>query len=286
MAWRRLAFGISGAIIACGLAVLAARGGLPLGFDFTGGTAVVARFAAPVSADALRAAIPGEETVQRFGPLAHNEFLIRLPQAEAVADLEAGVNTIRTALGASGLPQSEIMGSDTMGAALGADFRNKGVLATIASVAGITAYIALRFRPSFAAGAVVATVHDMVVTVSMLAVFGYDLTLNTVAAVLTIAGYSVNDTIVIFDRVRENLRHRGAGSIADAVNLAVNQTLGRTVITAGTTFLAVLALYLFGGDALRGFAFAMLVGITTGTYSTVFIAAPIAAMVARTRRRG
>ena len=120
-------------------------------------------------------------------------------------------------------------------------------------------------------------------TVAMLGAFGYDLTLNTVAAILTIAGYSVNDTIVIFDRVRENLRTARGMPIASAVNLAVNQTLGRTIITAGATFLSVLALFLFGGEVLRGFAFAMLVGIATGTYSTVFVAAPIAALLARRR---
>jgi preprotein translocase subunit SecF len=158
------------------------------------------------------------------------------------------------------------------------------VLATVASLAGISAYIALRFRPSFAAGAIVATAHDIVVTVAMLGAFGYDLSLNTVAAILTIAGYSVNDTIVIFDRVRENLRSARGMPIAAAVNLAVDQTLGRTIITAGATFLSVLALFLFGGEVLRGFAFAMLVGIVTGTYSTVFVAAPIAALLAKKRR--
>jgi preprotein translocase SecF subunit len=128
-----------------------------------------------------------------------------------------------------------------VGAAIGADLQKKGVLATVASLAGISAYIALRFRPSFAAGAIVATAHDIVVTVAMLGAFGYDLSLNTVAAILTIAGYSVNDTIVIFDRVRENLRSARGMPIAAAVNLAVNQTLGRTIITAGATFLSVLA---------------------------------------------
>ena len=135
--------------------------------------------------------------------------------------------------------------------------------------------------PSFAAGAIIATAHDIVVTVAMLGAFGYDLTLNTVAAILTIAGYSVNDTIVIFDRVRENLRTTRGMPIADAVNIAVNQTLGRTIITAGATFLSVVALFLFGGEVLHGFAFAMLIGIATGTYSTVFVAAPIAAILAR-----
>jgi preprotein translocase SecF subunit len=153
----------------------------------------------------------------------------------------------------------------------------------MASLVGIAAYIAVRFRPSFAAGAIAATLHDIAVTVSLLAISGYDLSLNVVAAILTITGYSVNDTIVTFDRARENLRAMPHASLERAVNVAVNQTLGRTIITAGTTFLAVLALFVFGGDVLHGFAFAMLVGIVSGTYSTIFIAGAIA--IALSRRR-
>jgi SecD/SecF fusion protein len=289
MSCRTYAFAFSTAIVTTGLALVVLRGGLPLGLDFTGGTAVVARFASAVSEDDVRRAIPGDESVQRYGASPDRTLLIRLPQPPAAAGgtdagLEAGVHTIETALAAADVPAFDIVGSEMVGPAIGAEMQQKGALATIASIAGITAYIALRFRPSFAAGAIVATVHDIVVTVSMLSLCHYDLTLNTVAAVLTIAGYSVNDTIVIFDRVRENLRTTGSVSIASAVNLAVNQTLGRTVITAGATFLSVLALFVFGGDVLHGFAFAMLVGIVTGTYSTVFVAAPIAALLARRSR--
>jgi len=288
MSWRRLAFAFSTVVVAASVAILAARGGVPLGLDFTGGMAVVAEFESAISEDAVRGAIPGDETVQRYGPAADHALLIRLPQASAAGggsdDIEAGVNVVRTAVANASLPAFEVARSDAISAALGLDFQRKAMLATFASLAGITAYIALRFRPSFAAGAIVATAHDIAITVSMLGVFGYDLTLNTVAAVLTIAGYSVNDTIVIFDRVRENLRTAGRVSIADAVNLAVNQTLGRTFITAGTTFLAVLALFVLGGDALHGFAFAMAVGVTTGTYSTIFIAAPIGALLPRRAR--
>ncbi len=159
--------------------------------------------------------------------------------------------------------------------------RRKGAYATLASLGGITGYIALRFRPSFAAGAIAATFHDILVTASFLSLSGYDLSLNVVAAMLTITGYSVNDTIVTFDRVRENLRTLPRASLDQAVNAAVNQTLGRTIITAGTTFLAVLALFCFGGDVLRGFAFTLLVGIVSGTYSTVFIAAALSVMLSR-----
>ena len=283
MSVRKYAFTASALVIAAGLALVLSRGGLPLGLDFTGGTSVVAKFASPVAEDDIRRAIHGDETVQRYGPDADHAVVIRIPQPPDSADPEAGVTTIRTALASAGLPAFDISGSETIGPAVGRDLRQKGAWATVASLAGISAYIALRFRPSFAAGAIIATGHDLVVTVSMLALGGFDLTLSTVAAVLTIAGYSVNDTIVIFDRVRETIRSARGMSMTQAVNLAVNQTLSRTIITAGTTFLSVLALYLFGGDALQGFAFAMLVGIITGTYSTIFVAAPVAAMLARRR---
>ena len=285
--WHTIA--LSAAVVAACAGQIAARGGMPIGLDFTGGTAVVTTFASAVSEEDVRRAIPGDESVQQYGPAENHALLIRLPQsAEGAArmetEIEAGVTAIRAALDAAQLPPFQIEGSQMVGAAIGADLQRKGLLATAASLTAITAYIALRFRPGFAAGALVASAHDLVVTVAMLGAFGYDLTLTTVAAILTIAGYSVNDTIVIFDRVRENLRTSKDLPIASVVNLAVNQTLGRTIITAGATFLSVLALYLFGGEVLEGFAFAMLVGIATGTYSTVFVAGPVAVLVSRARR--
>jgi preprotein translocase subunit SecF len=183
------------------------------------------------------------------------------------------------AIGRANLGKFEVLSTEVVGPVIGAALQRKGIYATLASIIGITIYIALRFRPSFAIGAIVATFHDILVTLAFLAFFGYDLSLNVVAAILTITGYSVNDTIVIFDRVRENLKFQRRDSLATIVNTSVNQTLGRTIITAGTTFLAVFALYLFGGDVLKGFAFTMLVGIVSGTYSTVFIASAIAILL-------
>ena len=166
------------------------------------------------------------------------------------------------------------------------DLQRKGIYATLASIVGITVYIGLRFRFAFAIGAIAATLHDVLVTLAFLFFFGYDLSLNVVAAILTITGYSVNDTIVIFDRVRENLRTKRREPLEQVVNASVNQTLSRTVITAGTTFLAVLSLYLFGGEVLEGFAFTMLVGIISGTYSTIFIAAAIAILLSGKQAKG
>jgi preprotein translocase subunit SecF len=152
------------------------------------------------------------------------------------------------------------------------------VLATVLSLVGILLYIAFRFQFSFAVGAVVASIHDLLVTFAFLAFFQYDLSLNVIAAILTVAGYSTNDTIVIFDRVRENMRGMRRDNLYNIVNTSVNQTMNRTVITAGTALLSALALFFFGGDVLHGFAFTMIVGIITGTYSSVFIASAIASI--------
>ena len=157
---------------------------------------------------------------------------------------------MQQALQAAGLPKFEIISRDIVGPVIGADLQRRGIWATLASMAAITLYIAFRFRPTFAIGAIVATFHDVFVTLAFLTFFGYELSLNVVAAILTITGYSVNDTIVIFDRVRENMRSMRKDSLETVVNTSVNQTLSRTLITAGTTFLSVLALFLFGGEAL------------------------------------
>jgi preprotein translocase SecF subunit len=150
---------------------------------------------------------------------------------------------------------------------------------------GIMGYIAIRFRWSFGVGAFVATLHDLLITMSIFTFAGYELSLNVMASVLTLIGYGVNDQIVIFDRVRENLRISRSEPMNSVINKSVNQTLRRTVVTAGVTALAVLGLYLFGGEVLRPFAFVMLVGVITSTYSTVFIASAVAELLSRHRRR-
>jgi SecD/SecF fusion protein len=279
MSHRTAALWASAVIIAAGLALTMARG-LPLAIDFTGGTAVVAQFDGPVNEELVRRAVPGSSMVQRYGPQSDHAVQIRVRAAgPGDGDDEASVRNIEAALDASPLPASRIVGSTTIGPAIGKDLQGKGAWAMAGALAGISAYLAVRFRPSFATGAAVAVGHDIVVTVAMLSLCGYDLDLNVVAALLTVAGYSVNDTIVIFDRVRERLRAVGRGAMDVAVNTAVAQTLGRTIITSGTTFAAVLALYLFGGTALEGFSFTVLVGIVVGTWSSVFVAAPVAALV-------
>jgi protein-export membrane protein SecD/preprotein translocase SecF subunit len=284
--WRWQALTFSALIVIAGLGLAVIRGGIPLSIDFSGGSTLTVKFAGPVSEERVQEALHGREIVQRYGEGGENEVLIRIPQSAAEHEgetLAAQTTRAIAAMQAAGLPQLELTGSETIGPAIGADMRRKGAYATLASLAGITGYIALRFRPSFAAAAIAATFHDIAVTVSFLSLSGYDLSLNVVAAMLTITGYSVNDTIVTFDRVRENLRASSRNSLEQTVNAAVNQTLGRTIITAGTTILAVLALFLFGGNALEGFAFTLLIGIVSGTYSTVFIAAALSVMLSRPR---
>jgi len=289
--WRWHALVLSGLVILAGFGFMATRGGMPMGIDFTGGTIVVAKFDQPVADDAVRNAlnsVPGEKVIQSYGDPADNAKLIRLPQIaqEEGAALEQGARAVVQALTAAGLPKFEILSQEIVGPVIGRELQLKGIYATLASIVGITIYIAFRFRPAFAIGAIVATLHDVFVTLAFLAFFGYDLSLNIVAALLTITGYSVNDTIVIFDRVRENMRSARREPLEKVVNTAVNQTLGRTIITAGTTFLSVLALFLFGGEVLHGFAFTMLVGIVSGTYSTVFIAAAIAIILGNRQGAG
>lgn len=284
--WRWYAIALSLVVIAAGAGLIATKG-LPLGVDFKGGSIVILKFDQAVTEDQVRQALqplPGDKTVQKYGAAGSNEILIRLPQSveqESGANLEKDVKAATDAVAAANIGRFDVVGTELVGPVVGAQLQKKGLYATLFSILGITVYIALRFRFTFAMGAIAATFHDILVTIAFLTFFGYELSLNVVAAILTIVGYSVNDTIVIFDRVRENFRFMRKESLEEVVNTSVNQTLSRTIITAGTTFLAVLALFLFGGDVLEGFAFTMLVGIISGTYSTVFIAAAIAIILSR-----
>jgi len=289
--WRWHAIAFSALIVLAGIAFIWSKGGMPLGIDFKGGTIIIVEFEKSVPEDSVRAALdkmPGEKVVQQYGAASANQILIRLPQSierEEGANLDRDVQTATAALQQSNLGKYKVIGTEIVGPVIGAQLQRKGLLATLFSILGITVYIGFRFRFSFAVGAIAATFHDILVTLAFLAFFGYDLSLNVVAAILTITGYSVNDTIVIFDRVRENFRSMSRDSLERVVNTSVNQTLGRTVITAGATLLSVVALYLFGGEVLEGFAFTMMVGIISGTYSTIFIAAAIAIILSRKREQ-
>ncbi|MDP1571277.1 MAG: protein translocase subunit SecF, partial [Vicinamibacterales bacterium] len=282
--WRFHAIALSALVLLVGVGLMVSRGGLPMGVDFTGGTIVVVKFQQAVGEDAVRRALdglPGEKVVQSYGDPSENEVLVRLPQIgeEEGANLEEGARAVVGAIEGAGLGGFEVLSTEIVGPVIGRELQLKGIYATISSLVGILLYIWLRFRLTFAAGAIVATLHDVLVTLAFLSFFGYELSLNLVAAILTITGYSVNDTIVIFDRVRENLRSMRREPLEQVVNLSVNQTLPRTIITSGTTLMAVITLFAFGGEVLKPFAFAMIVGIIAGTYSTVFIAAAIAILL-------
>ena len=285
--WRWHAIILSAAVIGSGLFTIVSRGGLPLGVEFSGGTLVRVKFDRPTSEDTVRNALgplSAQATVQTYGNPADNEILIRLPLRpgqEQGTSLEEDAKQIEATLQAANIGNPTLRNREIVGPTIGQDLKSKGIWATLTALGGILVYIALRFRLSFGIGAIVATLHDVLVTLVFLTWFGYELSLNVIAAILTITGYSVNDTIVVFDRVRELQRQSRKEPLDQVVNKAVNQTLSRTIITAGTTFLAVLALFLFGGEVLRGLSFTLLVGIVTGTYSTVFIAAAIAIILSR-----
>ena len=277
--WRWHAVALSWIIILAGLGVILTKG-IPRGIEFAGGTAVIMQFDTEPSIEQVRGALDrtfgGQNVVvQTYGDASQRQVLIRVPQvgAESGDTISQTRQAVEAAVKEANLGNSSVIGTEIVSPTVGRELTRKGLLATVLSLVGILAYISFRYQLSFAVGAVIATIHDLLITMAFLAFFQYDLSLNVIAAILTVAGYSTNDTIVIFDRVRENLRSMRRDGLSEVINASLNQTLGRTVITAGLTLLSVVALFFFGGEVLRGFAFTMIVGIITGTYSSVFIAA-------------
>jgi preprotein translocase subunit SecF len=280
--WEALV--ISWVIIIAGVGMIWTKG-IPLGVEFSGGTQVILQFDRErPSIDQVRSALdrhfPGggqNVVVQTYGTLAERKILVRLPHTgrESGTELTQTADQIQAAIQAGNIGTFKVVGTDVVGPVVGRELTSKGTWAFGLSLFFILLYLWFRFELSFAVGATVATLHDILITMAFLMFFRYDMSLNIIAALLTMTGYSTNDTIVIFDRIRENLRGMRKDNIKEIVNVAVNQTLNRTIITGGTALLSVVALYLFGGEVLRGFAFTMIVGILTGTYSSVFIAAAI-----------
>jgi len=259
---------------------LVARG-VHYGVEFSGGTQIIARFQKTPEVDKIRDAVekvsPGA-VIQTYGEASQNKVLIRIGSHEG-QDPEIDTQA-RGVVGSLGREYSQNpvieQSSEIVGAIVGAELRQKAIQLTVLGLLFQLVYIAVRFKGGiWGAAAGLACLHDVIICVGFLALSGYEITLNVIAALLTLVGYSVNDTIVIFDRVRENLRQRRKEPLVKILNDSINQTLTRTLISNGTTFLAVLGLYVFGGEVLRGFGFTMVVGILIGTYSTVFIAAPI-----------
>jgi preprotein translocase subunit SecF len=291
LAKRRIFLLISVLLLLAGLASALVRqlsGQEPfnLGVDFRGGTVVTAKFKQRPTDDAIRAALTregvGDAVVQ---PVLNkqDEFLIKLAQqgsseeAQSQAQVDVGRTKVTEALSSFGSEGDawSIIGTEAVGPVAGRQLRNQAITVTLLALVGILLYIAFRFEWTYGAAAVITVFHDVLVTLSFFSIFQWEVNLTVIAALLTLVGFSVNDTIVTFDRIRENLRLHRRDSLYKTTNDAINQTLSRTVITGGLVFLSVLALVLFGGEVLRGFSLALFVGIIVGTYSTIAIASPI-----------
>lgn len=258
-----------------------------LGVDFKGGTVVTARFKQKPDDEAIRSALTAKgvrDAVVQPVTDRPDTVLIKVP-LENGKDGRTQVRDALNTFGAEAEPTLElgadpnavykIVGTDAVGAIAGAQLRNKAIAVTLAALVGILMYIAFRFEWTYGAAAVIAVFHDVLVTLGFFSIFQIEVSLNVIAALLTLVGFSVNDTIVVFDRVRENRKLHRRDSLYKITNDAINQTLSRTVITNGLVFLSVLALVLFGGDVLRAFSLALFIGVIFGTYSSIAIASPI-----------
>ncbi len=272
---RRIAYAITGAVLTlffvAAIVFQFSRGSwLNYGVDFTGGTLVQVRFEQATSVNDLREILAGTE-ITRFG--GENEFLIRAPVYEEGTDAAAPVVA---ALGeAFGQGTFEVVRTEAVGAKIGGELQQRALMAILVSFLFTLIYLAFRFEWRFGAAAVIATAHDILLTLGLISVLQREVSLPTVAAVLTIVGYSLNDTIVIFDRIRENLAGAGRREpFITVLNRSINETLPRTVLTTATTLATLLALFLFGGAVIRDFALILIVGIVLGTYSSIFVAAP------------
>lgn len=273
--WRYKAVVISTILNVICLALLFVRGP-NLGIDFAGGSLVQVRFVAPTQADDVRVALRdtvGFVDIQNLGR-EQTEFLIRIPQSsEQAADVTKKVTaTLEEKFGKG---QVEILRVESVGPRVGAALRGKAVWAVLFSTLMMGSYIWLRFEWRFGVGAVVALLHDVIITVGFLVALNYEFDLTILAALLTVVGFSVNDTVIVSDRIRENRRKDRRSTLAQVINRSVNETLSRTILTTGTAVLVVLALYLLGGPVIHGFAFSLLIGFVVGTYSSIFIASPI-----------
>lgn len=282
----RIAGLVVSAVLSAASIVLFFHPGLHLGIDFSGGIVMEVRTPGPADVGQIRAALAaehvGEQGVQRFG--GENDVLIRLPSQPDEQATQATVGRIRVAL-EQAVPGARVVRTDAVGASVSGELFRDGLLALAISLLMILAYIWFRFEWEFAVGAVVTLILDVTKTVGFLAVTGLDFDLVMVAAILTVIGYSTNDKVVVYDRVRENLRKYKSMPLRELIDLSINETLNRTLGTSATVFLASLPLALFGGESISGFAWVMLFGIVVGTSSSIFIAAPILLFLGENRLR-
>jgi preprotein translocase subunit SecF len=288
----RYLFVLSFVLVAGGIYAVAG-GHIRYGVEFSEGTQLILQFQSSPEVDRIRSAVeavsPGAE-IQTFGDASDNKVRVRLglllqeegggagaAEADPEIDLDAAARAALASLAERYGENAVIESSaEIVGPTVGAELRKKAIFLVSLGLLAQLIYIGARFKGGvWGAGAALAALHDVVVALGILTFAGHEITLNVIAALLTLVGYSVNDTIVIFDRARENLRQRRKVPMTELLNSSINQTLTRTVITSGTTFLALMGLYVFGGEVLRGFSFTLVVGTIVGTYSTMFVAVPL-----------
>jgi preprotein translocase subunit SecF len=250
------------------------HGGLNPGIDFAGGSIIQVKFQKDMTAEKIRQALAstslGNSIIQQFGP---NEFLIRT--AESLSDQKLLAENLQRPLTAAFSQDYEIRRVEIVGSKVGADFQRKAILAVILSWLAMLIYISWRFEFRYAVGGIIALVHDVVIVTGVISLMKMEFSISILAAIFFIIGYSINDTIVVLDRIRENVKLNPRQKLADTINQSVNQTLSRTILTSFTVFLTVTALYIWGGPVIHDLAFSLLVGVVFGTYSSIFISCPI-----------
>ena len=272
MGKRQIALAFSLVLILIAVGSIVVRG-LSLGIDFTGGTLIEVGYSEPAKLESVRKALVdsgyGDSSVQQFGT--PRDILIRLGSS-ADADSSRLSNEVFAALSKAAESEVELRRVEFVGPQVGDELAEDGALAVLVALIAILMYVAMRFEWRFAVGSVIALVHDVILVVGLFALLQIEFDLPVLAAVLAVIGYSLNDTIVVFDRIRENFRKMRKGEPVDIINRSLNETLSRTLVTSLTTILVLLALFFLGGEIIHGFAFALLVGVLTGTYSSIYVA--------------
>jgi preprotein translocase subunit SecF len=278
LAWRKPAFAISIAMVVVGLwgSVQLIRGKAPMATDFAGGATVDLKMEKPLPIEALRTALKAAKVNAEVQQIQADHFVVRVPlRGSEVGTLDAEV----VAAIRGGIKENKVVDSSStvVGPAVSRDLRNKSLWASLIVALAIMIYVGIRFDFRFAVGAVVATAHDVFFVLGLVVLMGHEFSMLVVTALLTIAGYSLNDTVVVYDRIRENLKGRRTDPYAKVINDSINETLTRTVVTGLSTLLTLAILYFYGGEVTKDFSLSLLLGIVVGTYSSIFVAAPLVA---------
>ena len=274
---RKPAFILSLVLIICSVLIYSFKG-LNFGIDFRGGTLIEVETSESENLSNLRSILNnlelGDIQVQEFGSA--KNILMRVEQQAGGDQMQQNVvNIVKTALNTSLSSDVNFRRTEVVGPKVSSELIKAGVIAIVVAVFAMLVYIWFRFEWQFSLGAVIALIHDVLLTLGIFSLLQLEFNLSIIAAILTIVGYSMNDTVVVYDRVRENLRKYRKKEIIDLLNISINETLSRTIMTSVTTLLALLSLYIFGGSVIKGFTFAMIWGVLVGTYSSIFIAAPL-----------